>query len=416
MSLFGTMQTSVSGMSAQSNALSTIGDNIANSGTVGYKEAGAQFETLLGQSTPGEYASGGVNTNVRYGITSQGTLTTTSSATDLAVNGNGFFVVSKNGQGEFLTRAGSFVPDSNGDLVNTAGYQLMGYSISNGSAGSTLVPVNISASSYAFAASKTGTLTANLPATDAIVAGAPTQPFPSSNSANAVYSEKTSLTVYDDLGTSSVLDVYFTKTATNTWNVDVYQQSQAAAGGGFPYGAAEVGSAAMTFDPTTGGLLTPANGSMAVTVGSNTINFDISGMQQLATGFGVSTAKADGEAPSKLSSVAISGDGTLTAVYGSGLQIAAYKIPLGNVAAPNNLTPVSGNVYQQSNGSGPIVISSASSNGMGSVQSGALEQSTVDLATELTNMIQAQRTYEANSKVLQTASSLLGVLNNLNTN
>ena len=430
MSLFNTMRTATSGMQAQSNALSTIGDNIANSGTTGYKKATAEFETALGINATSEYESGGVQTDVRYGITSQGTLTSSASATDLGINGNGFFVVSKDGQGQYLTRAGSFVPDSNGNLVNAAGYELMGYEKTASGMSTSLSVVNVSSTALNAQSSTTGTLTANLPSTATAVTG----DLPSSNKADATYSDKTSVTAYDSLGKADVLDVYLTKTGDNTWEATAYHQADAASGGGFPYSSAAVGVSNMTFDATTGALkstTTPGtdasgNATSTATTPANTLNVDLGGKTsipidlssttQLASDFAVNQASADGYAASKLSKVTIGQNGTVTNVYASGAQVATYKIPLGTVTSPDNLTPLSGNVYQVSENSGTIVTADANSSGLGSINSGELESSTVDLATELTNMIQAQRGYEANSKVLQAGSDLLGVLNRLTTN
>ena len=416
MSLFNSMRTAVSGMAAQSNALSAISDNIANSSTVGYKDAQAQFETVLDQNATSEYESGGVQTDIRYGVSTQGTLETTSSSTDLAINGNGFFVVSNGGQGTYLTRAGSFVPDSAGNLVNTAGYQLQGYKINaDGTTSSTLSTVNIDNQTLQAAASTNGTLTANLPSTaTAVTSNTPA----TSNSASTAYTDKTSVTVYDNLGTSQVLDVYLTKTGNNTWEAAAYLQSGASASGGFPYAAgSQVGTLSnIQFDPTTGNMSsTPTSLSVAVPNG-NTVGIDMSSTTQLASSFAVTSATANGNAPSKLSNVKIGTDGTVTEVYASGYQKAAYEIPLATVESPTNLTNLSGNVYQVSQNSGPMVLSGATTNGTGSIRSDTLEESTVDLASELTNMISSQRAYEANSKVLQAASDLLGDLNRLTTN
>ena len=137
-----------------------------------------------------------------------------------------------------MTRAGSFVPAANGNLVNAGGFTLMGYKLQNGIAGGVanglggLVPVNITQTGLSATASTSGSLAANLPSTDQIVAAAN---LPSTNSATATYSEKTSLLTYDSLGTPITLDVYMTKTAANAWEVAVYNQAGAAAGGGFPY-------------------------------------------------------------------------------------------------------------------------------------------------------------------------------------
>ena len=443
MSLFNSMRTAVSGMAAQANALSTISDNIANSSTTGYKDATSEFETVLGEDGTSNYESGGVKTDIRYGVTEQGTLETTTSPTDLAINGNGFFTVSENGQGSYLTRAGSFVPDTSGNLVNAAGYNLMGYAMNaDGTTASTLSVVNVNNSALQAAASTTGVLAANLPSAASVVGTPATvtanadgttspvastgSPLPASNNAAAQYTDKTSVTVYDKLGQADVLDVYASKTGTNTWEVTAYQQSDAASGGGFPYANGPVGNIDLSFDANTGKLTstsdpktgaTSTNTTMGVTLPSGVaISVDLGGMTQLATDFSVTTATANGNSPSKLDHINIGTDGTVTSVYSSGVQIATYKIPLATVQSPDNLTAISGNVYQVSQTSGAAILSTAGTNGVGTVVQDSLEQSTVDLATELTNMIQAQRGYEANSKVLQAASDLLSVLNRLTTN
>ena len=428
MSLFNTMRTASSGMQAQSNALSTIGDNIANSSTAGYKDATAQFQTALGINATGEYESGGVQTDVRYGISNQGTLTAGTDATDLAVSGNGFFVVSKGGEGQFLTRAGSFVPDTSGNLINAAGYELMGYAQTKTGTSSTLSAVNVTPAGLSAEASTQGTLGVNVPSTATAVTG----DLPSSNQPDSTYTKKTSLTLYDAQGAANVLDVYLTKTGTNTWEAAAYKQSDASAStGGFPYTSPAVGVSDLTFD-ASGALASttvpgvdangnatqtatkPAN-SLGVTIGSSAIPIDLSSTTQLAADYAINTASADGHASSTLKQVNIGLDGTVTAVFNSGLQVAISKIPLATVESPDNLTPLSGNVYQVSTSSGSLTTGSANVGSLGSINSGQLESSTVDLATELTNMIQAQRAYEANSKVLQAGSDLLGVLNRITT-
>src|SRR4051794_33431206 len=132
MSLFGIMRTGGSGMNAQSNKLSTVADNIANVNTGGYKRASTEFSSLILRSGSGNYNSGSVETHVRYAITDSGPLQFTTSTTDLAIQGNGFFVVTDAGGTPFLTRAGSFVPDGQGNLVNLAGFRLMGFNLQNG--------------------------------------------------------------------------------------------------------------------------------------------------------------------------------------------------------------------------------------------------------------------------------------------
>ncbi len=210
MSLYGMMRTGVSGMNAQANRLSAVADNIANASTVGYKRADAQFSSLVLPSTAGQYNSGSVATNIRYGISDQGGIRSTASATDLAIDGNGYFVVSNADGTPYLTRAGSFVPDQFGNLVNTAGYYLMGYPAdANGNVNTVansfdgLERVNVKQSDLVATPSTSGNFTVNLPSTDSVPAA-------------GEFNHKTSLIAYDNLGGKITLDVYFTKTADNT--------------------------------------------------------------------------------------------------------------------------------------------------------------------------------------------------------
>lgn len=132
MGLYDAMNASVTGMNAQSNFLANIGQNISNAGTVGYKQADTQFSTLVDQAAVGQTSAGGVASATRLDVSRQGTLQSSTSSTDLAVSGNGFFVVSDYGGQQYLTRAGSFVPDASGNLVNAGGFYLNGYSLANG--------------------------------------------------------------------------------------------------------------------------------------------------------------------------------------------------------------------------------------------------------------------------------------------
>lgn len=416
MSLYGMMRTGVSGMNAQANRLSAVADNIANSDTTGYKRSSAEFSTLIMPGTGGAYNSGGVTTTIRSAVSTQGIMTYTTSVSDLAVNGDGFFVVQDAGGTPYLTRAGSFVPDAQGRLVNAAGYQLMAYSYANGEPAATangfegLVPVQISDQQMTATPSTEGLFSGNLPAG----ATASTAPLPASNDPTAQYTSKTSLVAYDNLGNKKLLDVYFTKTGAGAWQVAVFDQSKAAAGTSFPYATGGfLGSANLTFDATTG-KLTGTPDSVSFTVpGGSTVDLDLSSLTQLGTGFTVADAKVNGNAPSSIQKVQIGEDGVIYAQFEDGSTKALYKIPLADVQSPDNLTAMPGNVYVQSTDSGDVHIGFANTGKLGSIESGALENSNVDIAEELTNMIAAQRSYTANSKVFQTGSDLMDVLVNL---
>lgn len=415
MSLYGMMRTGVSGMNAQANRLSTTADNIANSDTTGYKRSSAEFSTLIMPQVGGAYNSGGVNTTIRSAISAQGVLQYTTSVSDLAVNGNGFFVVQDPSGTPFLTRAGAFVPDAQGRLVNAAGYQLMAYSYANGTPAATangfegLVPVEISDQEMTATPSTTGNFNANLPAG----ATPPAGPLPSTNSATAEYTSKSSIVTHDNLGNKKLLDVYFTNTGTGTWSVSVFDQSKATPGTSFPYTGGALASANLTFDTTTG-KLTGAVDSITIPVpGGASLDLDLSKLTQLGTGFTVSEAKVNGNAPSTIEKIQIGEDGVIYAQYQDGSTKPLFKIPLADVQSADNLTALPGNVYAQSTDSGTVRIGFANEGKLGSIISGALENSNVDIAEELTNMIAAQRSYTANSKVFQTGSDLMDVLVNL---
>ena len=417
MSLSGMMRTGASGMNAQASRLGTVADNIANANTTGYKKASTEFSSLLLGSNGGAYNSGGVTTDVRYSISEKGPLEFTTSKTDLAINGNGFFIVSDSNGLPFLTRAGSFIPDANGSLVNAAGFTLMGYDyqsgipapVVNGFDG--LVPVNISAGNLNAVPSANGVFTANLSAGETVIAAAN---LPSTNSASSEYTHKSSLVVYDNLGDEMLLDFYYTKSAANTWEVAVYDRADAAPSTSFPYASAALATTTLNFDPSNG-LLTGASANsitLAVPNGSS-LNIDLANMSQLDYQFTVQNATVDGSKPSAVSRVEIAEDGIVYAQYENGKLDPIFRLAMANVPSPDELRPLSGNVYTQGTNSGVVRTGFAGSSNFGKIVSGALESSNVDIAEELTNMIESQRSYTANSKVFQTGSDLMDVLVNL---
>jgi flagellar hook protein FlgE len=411
------MRTGVSGMNAQANRLSAVADNIANSSTTGYKRASIEFASLVLPSTNGNYASGGVTTSIRNSISQQGDLKFTTSGSDLAINGSGFFVVQGPGGTPVLTRAGSFVPDGEGRLVNAAGYQLLGYSFANGvpSAAANgfggLEPVSLAQNELVASPTTTGVFTANLPAGADIV---PAGNLPSANAATATYSAKSSLITYDNLGGEVLLDVYFTKTGANTWEVAVYNQANAAPDTSFPYTAPALAVETLTFSATDGKLTGASATDITIPIpGGLSLDLDLAKTTQLAETYTLLDAKVNGNAPSAIDGIEISQDGTVFANYENGSSRALYRIPIANVASPDQLLVMPGNVFTESPESGAVQIGFANEAGRGSVMSGALENSNVDIAEELTSMIESQRSYTANSKVFQTGADLMDILVNL---
>lgn len=419
MSISGMMRTSASGMAAQSSRLGTVSDNIANASTHGYKRAFTEFSTVVLESGTGSYVPGSVDTQIRYGITQQGGFDYTTSATDLAVNGDGFFLVGDPSGTTFLTRAGSFVKIANGDLVNAAGYTLQGYPLNGGTAavsanGTTgLQNVNIGAMSLEATPSTTGKFFVNLQEDADIQTDTP-----AGNAATAVYTSKTSMTVVDNVGREKTLDIYYTKTAANQWEVAVFDASEATSPGGpFPYasGPINANNEVLVFDPLTGQLDPSSPQTLEITVpnGASPLVLDLSESSELADEFQILASEVNGNKPSSVESVEFAADGTLYAVYGNGARVGIYRIPLATVASPDNLKPEAGNAYSVSATSGQLQLGFPGSSLFGTVRSSALEKSTVDTASELTTMIESQFAFTANSKVFQTGGELMEVLVNL---
>jgi flagellar hook protein FlgE len=400
MSLYGVLRSGVSGMNAQSNKLGTVAENIQNSSTNGYKRASTEFSSLILPSSEGSYNSGSVTSRVRYTIADQGPIAYTTSASDLAISGNGFFVVSDPSGSPYLTRAGNFVKDGRtGNLVNASGFTLMGYKLGAGAVNPSLnsldgvEPVNMSSFAMQATGSTKGTFKGNLPDGEPVIAPP------------AVVSKQSSLQVYDKVGNPIKIDIALTKTSATEWTITVSN-----------------GTSSEPLDPATPSMTLEFDGDGQLNVPSSVLSFkipggetfdlDMSGMTQLAGEYNV-TGEANGNAPSAVKDVEFASDGTVYAVYEDGTRVGAYRIPLANVSSPDNLSPRAGNVYETTAASGGYQVGFPEMSGFGSIASGALEGSNVDIGTELTAMIEAQTSYTANSKVFQTGSELLDVLMNL---
>jgi flagellar hook protein FlgE len=428
------MKTAVSGMSAQANRLGTVGDNIANSSTTAYKGASTSFSSLVLPSTGGSYNSGGVETNVAYSISEQGALEYTTSGTDLAIQGDGFFVVQNSAGDTYLTRSGDFTKDESGYLVNSAGYTLLGYSYDAGTPTTVvnsydgLIPINVGGNELSAVASTTGSLAGNLNSAAPVVTG----DLPSSNTSDVTVDMnstlKTSLTSYDSLGNPVVYDFYFSKTAVDpdTWGLTVYNAADAntSGTGSFPYQDVDGNAVSPLLADIP--LEYDANGKLSLLDGGTDfsilidpdsdgegIKIDLSTMKQLSAKSNISSGSVNGSAPSSIESVKIDASGTVNAVYADGSTKSLYQIAMATVESPDNLEVSSGNVYRTTSDSGVVTLGFAGTSGFGKIVSGALETSNVDLASELTEMIESQRSYSANSKVFQTGSDLMETLINL---
>jgi flagellar hook protein FlgE len=402
----------VSGLAAQSNALGMISDNIANVNTIGYKGTTARFSTLVTQAaTQTTHTPGGVMSTPYSFINRQGLLQGSSSGTDLAVAGQGFFVVNESatpgfGDDFYFTRAGSFNPDQNGNLVNAAGYFLQGYDLRtnptpapSASTFTGLETVNISNLSGSAAASTGISLGVNLPSTAAV-----TDSF------------SVTAQVFDSLGNAHDMDITFTKTATNTWD---WAASDPTLDGGATSSGTTVGNGTITFD-TDGTPLTfvPAASTIDITgfttgASDSTITLDLGsiagtdGLTQFAGDFTISNIDQDGVRFGNYTGITISDAGIVTALFDNGQRQDIFQLPLGMFRNPNGLESKSGNVYLETNRSGNFQLNLAGNGGAGDIAPAALESSTVDLAEEFTKMIITQRAYSANTKVITTADDML---------
>lgn len=429
MSLYGMMRTGVSGMNAQSTRLATVADNIANSGTNGYKKASVEFSSLVVPNTGTSYVSGGVSTQVRYNM-NPGNVQYTTSVTDLAIDGNGFFVVQDAAGKPNLTRAGSFIPDGNGNLLNAAGYYLMGRSFELGEPGTTTTyadyeRVTIPTTGLERVPSTTGALASNLPFDAPIHTGARPSANPGTDAdikagmaAGSIF--KSGLTAIGNAGEAIRLDVYFTKIGDNQWEVAAFYQPDATLGTAFPYGKPVLESETLEFDPATGSLVPGTTSELQIDLSEDDhdlngrlVTIDMSDMRELATEYTPLEAEMNGSRPSAIDRVVIDNDGIVSVQYANGAMKQLYRLDLAYVQSPDQLTVLPGNVFQEGLQSGQVNFGKPNEISLGAIKSGALEASNVDIAEELTNMIESQRNYTANSKVFQTGGDLMDVLVNL---
>ncbi len=406
MGLYGIMNTSVSGMNAQANKLSTVADNISNANTVGYKRYKTGFSTLVGAGSGSGHESGIVNTNIIQTVRQQGAFNFTSKSTNLAINGNGFFQVQDKEGGTYFTRAGDFVLDKNGEMVNAGGYKLL----SEGGQ-----PVQVDLNTPVWQASTTGELGVNLPSNADVRTGA------GAGLVDGNYHFKTSISAYDQNGNLVKVDVVYTKTAevkdptdpTNTRILSSSWKVQAVDKDGNNISGAGVDGITLEFNgdgklkdtSTTEFTLDTPNGEV--------LTLDMSKTVTAGEKFSVSKVDVDGYKPSTIQSVRIEADGRIFGVYGSSAEKLLTKIQIVNFSNPDGLQAKSGNVYAATDASGDPAVGFPGDNGFGTLYAGAVEGSNVDLAAELTEMVQSQRTYSANTKVFNASSELLQELNNL---
>lgn len=403
-------QQGLSGLNASSKALDSVGNNIANSGTIGFKSANTAFADVFA-ATLGSGSQIGIGTAVA-GINqqfTQGNITVTNNPLDLAINGQGFYRLSNNGAVTW-TRNGQFNLDKDGYIVNQSGYRLTGYLANSQNQIVPSTPAEIYINTADLQPQATGASAAatgleiglNLDSRESVIAAAFNINDPTT------YNSSTSATIYDSLGNPHLLSMYFRKTAANAW--DLYTSLD---------GAAAVGPTALSFS-STGALTAPASGiiaqSHAVTTGAVTplaFDLNLSGSTQYGSIFGVNSINQDGYSSGRLAGLSVAADGTIQGRYSNGQTRDLAQVVLGNFTNPNGLTSLGNNQWAETADSGQPLIGVPGSGSLGVIQSAAIEESNVDLTAELVNMITYQRAYQANAQTIKTQDSVLQTLVNL---
>jgi len=432
MTISSSLNAGVAGLAANASRLATIADNIANSATYGYKRAEADFSSLVIESGNGTYSAGGVRVTTQRLIDQPGALASTDNPTDLAVRGRGFLPVTTessvlNSIGDYplyLATTGSFRTDEDGYLRTPAGVTLMGWPADpDGSiptfardTGDGLVPVQINVNQFTSEPTTRIALGVNLPATET--------EFGASGAALPLSVED-----FDNLDTSQSIAIDFTPTvpavagSSNTWTMTLHDSASA---------GAVVGEYTIVFDasrgsggtiqsvtPVIGGPYDGLTGEFQINVAGGPIDINIgsigggTGLTQLSDSFAPTSISKDGSPVGNLISVEIDANGFVRANFDIGITRTIYQIPLIDLPNPNGLISLDNQIYSTSNESGTLFLWDAADGPTGDIVSYALEESATDVAGELTQLIQTQRAYSSNAKVIQTVDEMLQETTNI---
>jgi len=420
--------TALTGLNAATADLNVTSNNIANVNTTGFKSSRAEFADVYAVSAFGSsntaIGSGVVLNNVAQQF-KQGNLQFTDNELDLGISGGGFFALAPTQtSGEIVySRAGAFGINANGFVVNSSGQFLRAFPVnSDGTVSSTSisssVPLQLPAATGTPQATANVGLSANLPSTASDIAAAtaidPTNPTTFTNS--------TSATVYDSLGNQHVVTMYYKKTdaAANQWDVDVYIDEPL----GAPPAAqqTQLGTTkTLNFNPALGGALStvPADQTYSITTLASgaavpqSINIDYLGTTQNSAAFAVNSITQDGFTTGRLSGLDISDDGLVRANYTNGQSAPIGKIVLATFANVQSLKQIGNTAWQETLDSGAVIAGEAGTGTFGLIQSGALEESNVDLTKELIGLITAQRNFQANSKAIETNNAITQTIINI---
>jgi len=433
-SLFSALTVAVSGLTAQSDAIGNISDDLSNAQTTGFKAISTEFQALVTQSNAAVNNPGGVRATPQYQNDAQGNLIQSGTATSLAISGQGFFEVATATDAtgtDLYTRQGDFTLDKNGFLVNGSGYFLLGWNAkADGTIdSSTTGPVQVSAALNNPVATSSSTYVANLP---------------SNVTAGSFTSTPSTIQIFDALGNTHDMTFVWDKSATNAWDLNVTISAGASTASStvdytttIPFtfnGSSNVGtissivsSSGSNYTVSTNAADKPAEVTFALTfpgasVGNPqnlTVDF---GEYDAATGttqfadssdqVSVSSFQQNGLAKGAFSSLGIDSSGNVTITYNNGSTRTIAQIPVVQFFGQDQLQRVTGGAYQATLASGSPRLSAPGADGAGTLVGGSLESSNVDIATEFTDMIQAQQVYSANAKTVTTIDSMLNTIIN----
>jgi flagellar hook protein FlgE len=416
-------QQGLSGLNATSKNLEVIGNNIANANTYGAKASRAEFSDMYASAMNGAGANSigiGVALETVSQQFTQGNIASSQNPLDLAINGAGFFQVTDGKNPTMYTRNGQFKVDRDGFVVNSQGNKLMGYA-ANG-AGTILpgqaTPLQMPTAGITPSATDRIKLELNLDARSAVT-------LPASGPAidmtdPTTYNNATSLTVYDAKGQDVALTYYFQKTATDTWNVYITANgTPLATSGGNPAPSTTIqfpangGSPTAPAGPITIDIPASTNAAGAATLPINGVALNVAGATQYGSPFGVTDLSQNGYAAGQLVGIQFEANGIVTARYSNGQSKPAGQVEIATFRNPQGLQPLGGNAWARTFATGDPIVGVPSDGNLGTLQSGALEESNVDMTAELVNMITAQRVYQANAQTIKTQDQVMQTLVNL---
>jgi len=400
----------LSGLNAAQQDLDVTANNIANVDTTGFKSSTTEFADLFSSSQQGVSSTAvgnGVSVSEVAQQFTQGNIDSTGNNLDLAVSGNGFFTMSDNGALTY-TRDGSFQEDANGYVTDSQGNRLQVYPpLANGGFNTGgLTDLNLTTNESAPQATTNVSLTANLPANATAPAGAFNPADPDT------YNDTTSLTTYDSLGAAHTSSLYFVKGATaNDWTVQLYVDGTA------------VGTPQALDYSSSGALTTPAGGQItfpaytpATGAAPMNLTFNFAGTTQDGSTFGVTANTQNGYTTGTLTGINIDSTGVVQARFTNGNSVNLGQIALANFANPQGLQQLGNQSWAQTFASGSPVSGTAGQAGLGTIQSGAIEESNVDITAQLVNMITAQRDFQANAQMVTTddqiTQTIIGIQSN----